>query len=109
MSNVFQGLDPAMPLFTDPNNGRKLDSSDAKFVQIIHTDALEKGKFEATGHVDFYVNGGMEQKGCPRDNMSRFFIKFNKGFSVKMKLFVLIYSKIGLQPLESRRLLCRIY
>lgn len=69
----LKGLDPAMPLFTDPDNNRKLDSSDAKFVQIIHTDSLQKGKFEATGHADFYVNGGMEQKGCPRDNMSKLF------------------------------------
>ncbi|XP_077287742.1 pancreatic lipase-related protein 2-like [Arctopsyche grandis] len=66
------GLDPAMPLFSNPNHRQKLDKNDAKFVDIVHTDALEKGKLEATGHADFYMNGGMQQPGCTgRDNMSR--------------------------------------
>lgn len=57
-------LDPAMPLFvtTDPN--KKIDKADAKFVDVLHTNALEKGKLEASGHVDFYANGGITQPGC---------------------------------------------
>jgi hypothetical protein len=57
-------LDPAMPLFVTLDNDKKLDKTDAKFVDVIHTDALDKGKLEALGHVDFYVNGGMRQPGC---------------------------------------------
>lgn len=53
-----------MPLFATIDDSKKLDKEDAKFVDVIHTNALEKGKLEAVGHVDFYVNGGMSQPGC---------------------------------------------
>ena len=58
------GLDPALPLFTTPFNDSKLDKSDADFVDVLHTDALKEGKVETCGHIDFYVNGGIEQPGC---------------------------------------------
>ncbi|KAG6455044.1 hypothetical protein O3G_MSEX009019 [Manduca sexta] len=60
----ISGLDPAMPLFVTTDITKKLDISDAQFVDILHTNALEKGKLEASGHVDFYANGGMSQPGC---------------------------------------------
>lgn len=53
-----------MPLFTTINIDSKLDASDAKFVDVIHTNAGWKGKLEPCGHVDFYPNGGYEQVGC---------------------------------------------
>ena len=54
------------------DSSRKLDKTDAKFVDIIHTNAMEKGKLEATGHVDFFVNGGMSQPGCEsQENISK--------------------------------------
>lgn len=42
----------------------KLDSSDADFVDVIHTNALIQGKIEKCGHVDFYMNGGVMQPGA---------------------------------------------
>lgn len=58
------GLDPALPFFATLNSDWKLDKSDADFVDVIHTSAGTFGKLEATGHVDFYVNGGSLQPSC---------------------------------------------
>lgn len=58
------GLDPALPLFITVNNDRKLDHTDAVFVDVIHTNAFIQGKVETCGHVDFYINGGITQPGC---------------------------------------------
>jgi hypothetical protein len=56
------GLDPAGPYFefTDPRV--RLDKTDAKFVDAIHTDGsgtlqLGLGLMQSAGHVDFYPNG----------------------------------------------------
>ncbi|XP_011332428.1 uncharacterized protein LOC105276481 isoform X2 [Ooceraea biroi] len=58
------GLDPAMPLFVTVDKSEKLDASDAEFVDVLHTNAFIQGQFEASGHIDFYVNGGVNQPGC---------------------------------------------
>ena len=58
------GLDPAMPFFVTVDKDNKLDSSDAEFVDVIHTNAFVQGKIETSGDVDFYVNGGINQPGC---------------------------------------------
>ncbi|GLV32687.1 uncharacterized protein CBL_00606 [Carabus blaptoides fortunei] len=58
------GLDPALPFFATLKADWKLDSSDADFVDIIHTNSGIYGKVEATGHIDFYVNGGTFQPAC---------------------------------------------
>ncbi|XP_018564369.1 lipase member H-A-like [Anoplophora glabripennis] len=58
------GLDPALPFFATLKNEWKLDPTDANFVDVIHTNAGAFGKVEATGHVDFYVNGGSLQPHC---------------------------------------------
>lgn len=58
------GLDPALPLFMTVSKDEKLDSSDADFVDVIHTNALIQGKIEKCGHVDFYMNGGVMQPGA---------------------------------------------
>ncbi|XP_014473566.1 PREDICTED: uncharacterized protein LOC106743854 [Dinoponera quadriceps] len=58
------GLDPAMPLFVTVNRDEKLDASDAEFVDVLHTNAFIQGKIEASGHIDFYMNGGVNQPGC---------------------------------------------
>ncbi|XP_052738838.1 pancreatic lipase-related protein 2 [Bicyclus anynana] len=60
------GLDPAGPLWDlNPN---RLHSSDAIYVEAIHTDASPNGVgigFMVTvGHVDFFPNGGLAQPGC---------------------------------------------
>lgn len=57
------GLDPAKhPSFTSID--KRLDVSDAQFVDIIHTDVMQYGKREPIGHVDFYVNMGLAQPDC---------------------------------------------
>ncbi|XP_060529296.1 pancreatic triacylglycerol lipase-like [Cylas formicarius] len=73
------GLDAASPLFRNDHfreKHKKLDSSDAKYVDIIHTDSSPFvtdgfGIWEPIGHVDFFPNGGQEQPGCrdPRSSI----------------------------------------
>nr|CAH7760806.1 unnamed protein product [Callosobruchus chinensis] len=59
------GLDPAGPLFTKWPKSLKLDSGDAEFVDVIHTDAGIFGYPRSIGHVDFWPNGGISpQPGC---------------------------------------------
>ncbi|XP_066601666.1 uncharacterized protein [Prorops nasuta] len=58
------GLDPAMPLFVTVNKDEKLDAGDADFVDVFHTNAFVQGKLEPSGHIDFYMNGGINQPGC---------------------------------------------
>ncbi|CAL4131165.1 unnamed protein product, partial [Meganyctiphanes norvegica] len=63
------GLDPAGPGFYDAPSDRRLDSSDADFVDVIHTNSgpiLDGcyGLSKAVGDVDFYPNGGRHQPGC---------------------------------------------
>ncbi|KAJ8668971.1 hypothetical protein QAD02_000230 [Eretmocerus hayati] len=63
------GMDPARPEFEAPllrELKDRLDSSDAKFVDVIHTCAGTVGFVRPVGHVDFYPNGGsFRQPGCP--------------------------------------------
>ncbi|XP_019559646.3 pancreatic triacylglycerol lipase-like [Aedes albopictus] len=83
------GMDPAEPMFSDTDPIVRLDLSDAKFVDIIHTDAtpwVERwprpgglGMYQAIGHVDFYPNGGSNQAGC-NDPMQKFINKQNDSF-----------------------------
>lgn len=61
---IVIGLDPALPFYATLKNEWKLDPSDADFVDVIHTSAGSFGKIEATGHADFYVNGGVLQPLC---------------------------------------------
>lgn len=70
------GLDPALPFFATLNDGWKLDADDAEFVDIIHSNSGIYGKIEATGHVDFYMNGGTFQPACT-NNRSRYILRGN--------------------------------
>ncbi|XP_034230218.1 pancreatic triacylglycerol lipase-like [Thrips palmi] len=63
------GLDPAEPYFQGMPTSVRLDTSDARFVDVIHTDGtsiflLGYGMSQPCGHVDFYPNNGKEQPGC---------------------------------------------
>lgn len=63
------GLDPAGPLFESQDPRARLDSSDAAFVDVIHSNGENLilgglGSWQPMGHVDFYPNGGRMQKGC---------------------------------------------
>ena len=54
------GLDPAEPYFQYRPSNVRLDETDAKFVDAIHTDAktillLGYGMLQPVGHLDFYV------------------------------------------------------
>ena len=77
------GLDPAGPFFEKKDKAVRLDRDDAKFVDVIHSNGepsfgLGLGLSEPSGHVDFYVNGGQHQPGCPSlyaHRSERFFIR----------------------------------
>ncbi|CAF1201197.1 unnamed protein product [Adineta ricciae] len=64
------GLDPAGPFFEGKPNTVRLDQKDGKFVDVIHTNTeialgIGLGSKDPSGHIDFYVNGGKQQPGCP--------------------------------------------
>ncbi|KAL1517858.1 hypothetical protein ABEB36_001566 [Hypothenemus hampei] len=59
------GLDPAGPGYGDVSEEMRLDSQDAKLVDVIHTFMRFIGTTKPLGHVDFYPNGGQYQPGCP--------------------------------------------
>ncbi|XP_066298153.1 inactive pancreatic lipase-related protein 1-like [Branchiostoma lanceolatum] len=67
-------LDAAEPYFDGMDNVVRLDPTDARFVDVIHTDGspfigtLGMGTNLPIGHVDFYPNNGMYQPGC-HDNI----------------------------------------
>ncbi|NXA49493.1 LIPR1 protein, partial [Nothocercus julius] len=73
----LSGLDPAQPYFQDTPIEVRLDQSDAKFVDVIHTDTaptipyLGFGMSTAVGHLDFYPNGGREMPGCSKNAISQ--------------------------------------
>ncbi|XP_078354749.1 inactive pancreatic lipase-related protein 1-like isoform X2 [Oculina patagonica] len=58
------GLDPSGKYFEAAHPDARLDSSDAQFVDVIHSDSEDNGLEQPLGHIDFYPNGGEEQKGC---------------------------------------------
>ncbi|XP_061601273.1 inactive pancreatic lipase-related protein 1-like isoform X2 [Cololabis saira] len=66
----ISGLDPTEPYFQGTNASVRLDTSDATFVDVIHTDGLSfrskrgLGMTESVGHIDFYPNGGELMPGC---------------------------------------------
>ncbi|KAG5683164.1 hypothetical protein PVAND_012461 [Polypedilum vanderplanki] len=62
----ISGLDPALPFFATARHHWKLDSTDANFVDVIHTNAGVYGKLESCGHLDFYVNNGQYQPACQK-------------------------------------------
>lgn len=67
----ISGLEPAGPGYFPTSAAHRLDKTDAKFVDVIHTNAQNSdydyyhfGYPLTVGHVDFYVNDGSNQPGC---------------------------------------------
>lgn len=58
------GLDPAGPIYQTIAPSRRLDKTDATFVDIIHTNMGIAGYYGSLGHVDFFPNCGVIQPGC---------------------------------------------
>lgn len=61
------GLDPAAPGFSVDNTENRLDPTDGKYVQVIHTNGRLLGFGVSIGDVDYYPNGGNVQAGCGLD------------------------------------------
>ncbi|KAJ8664591.1 hypothetical protein QAD02_006253 [Eretmocerus hayati] len=64
------GLDPANPCFESKKSQLRLTPSDAKIVDVIHTNSepdnnVNFGVYHPLGTIDFYPNGGNNQPGCP--------------------------------------------
>ncbi|XP_061386828.1 phospholipase A1-like [Musca vetustissima] len=57
-------MDAALPLYSYDIPQTRLSSTDAEYVQVIHTDAGLLGFERPIGHGDFYPNGGNNQPGC---------------------------------------------
>lgn len=72
-SNV-SGLDPAKPLYRMAGPEDRIDKTDAKFVDIIHTNAEILGLFGPLGDIDFYPNGGKTQTQCQREDLRTWYI-----------------------------------
>lgn len=68
--NSIVGLDPAGPLFFFLPENTRLSPSDAKYVEVIHTNGQYLGWVARLGHVDFYPNGGKRQPNCFLDYVS---------------------------------------
>lgn len=57
-------MDPAGPLFDANSPINRLASTDAEYVEVIHTDTQQLGIAFPIGHADFYPNGGTGMPGC---------------------------------------------
>ena len=65
--SLRKGLDPAGPYFTTTDKEVHLDKTDAKYVDIVHTNTGYIGTPGVVGHTDFFPNGGSIQPGCAPD------------------------------------------
>lgn len=86
------GLDPADPFFKDTDPIVRLDASDAKYVDVIHSDAKPfvtggLGMEKAIGHVDFYPNGGYDNPGCDQ-GMASYIEQESGSFFMGMQQFL---------------------
>lgn len=61
------GLDPAMPGFSVGDPSTRLATTDANYVEVIHTNARMLGFDYPLGKVDHYPNYGFTQPGCGID------------------------------------------
>ncbi|XP_022618349.1 lipase member H-like [Seriola dumerili] len=97
-------LDPAGPQFTGTAPEDRLDSKDAQFVDVLHTDIDALGFREPLGHIDFYANGGTDQPGCPKTIFSG-----GSYFKCDHQRSVLLYLESLNQTCASRAFPCSSY
>ncbi len=76
-------MDPADGGWSLNDTDTRLDTSDAEFVDIIHTNGgnLSEGEIafdQPIGHVDFYVNGGQKQPGCLTPDFGKLYVSYDK-------------------------------
>lgn len=92
------GLDPAGPHF-DLVPADRLTANDAVFVDITHTDGNYFGLDEATGHIDFYPNGGHRpQPGCEPFNIEMLQLEpAQLGFCSHIKSYMYFIASINNQ------------
>lgn len=64
--STIYALDPAGPMFTLVFSKNRLTSTDAEYVEVIHTCGGSLGFLEPLGNVDIYINGGQRQPGCSK-------------------------------------------
>lgn len=69
-------MDPAGPSITEgmifpiqEPIEKRLDKSDAKYVQCVHTAYESFGTLKDCGHANFYMNKGREQPACPKGDV----------------------------------------
>ncbi|XP_055597202.1 pancreatic triacylglycerol lipase-like [Uranotaenia lowii] len=60
-------LDPALPLFSMDRPAERVAPGDARYVEIIHTNAGLLGFDQPIGQASFYPNWGRSQPGCGVD------------------------------------------
>jgi len=65
--HTIVGLDTAGPLFDYNSPSSRLSSSDASYVESIHTNGGTLGFLRPIGTASFYLNGGEWQPGCTLD------------------------------------------
>ncbi|XP_076289001.1 pancreatic triacylglycerol lipase-like [Lasioglossum baleicum] len=63
-------LDPALPNFENAGPGERVARGDARYLEVIHTDAGVFGYVDPIGDIDFYPNGGSLQPGCMTNTCS---------------------------------------
>ncbi|XP_066245218.1 pancreatic lipase-related protein 2-like [Euwallacea similis] len=64
------GLDPSGPRFEGMPAHVRLHASHAKYVEVLHTDAMDdnhQGAMTLFGHADFFINNAEMQPGCPQN------------------------------------------
>lgn len=68
--NTIFGLDPTAIMFPIDKPEQRLTSTDAQYVEVIHTESRLYGYWDPLGHADFYANYGVFQPGCTEPTCS---------------------------------------
>ena len=72
IANFILALDPAFPLYMLRTSSSRLSPTDARFVDVIHTDGGFLGFPWPLGHADFFPNGGVAlQPGCAKQEIAK--------------------------------------